>query len=132
MTLQRGVVELHLFIYNILQNIKQQKAHSQRLHVLLRMQSRQITKSTGNTDAANRPLWILFSAEPVQRPTMDGPTVPPTSPARAKSAKSAVPPWGILADVRLIEPGHIIATARPLNIQPIKEISGIGDNDANR
>ena len=96
------------------------------------MQSRHITKSTGNTDAASRPLCILFSAEPVQRPTMDGPTVPPTSPARAKRAKSAVPPCGRLADVRLIEPGHIIATARPLNIQPIKDISGMGDSDANR
>ena len=86
------------------------------------MQNKLTTSNTGKTDAARIPLCRSFSAEFVQSPTRDGPNVPPASPARARSAKSAVPPPGIRADVRLIEPGHIIATARPLSIQPMKEI----------
>ncbi len=45
-----------------------------------------------------------FCAKPHKR----GPNVPPASPARASNAKSAVPPCGILAEVRLIEPRHIM------------------------
>ena len=75
---------------------------------------------------------MLFSAELVQMPTRDGPAVPPTSPARANNANNAVPPCGMWADVRLIEPGHMIATASPLNIQPIKEIRGMDDREASR
>ena len=75
---------------------------------------------------------MLLSAELVQMPTRDGPTVPPASPARANNANSAVPPRGRCADVRLMEPGHMRATASPLNIQPIKEIKGTDDKDANR
>jgi hypothetical protein len=52
------------------------------------------------------------------------------SPASANSAKSAVPPPGIRADVRLMEPGHIMPTARPLIIQPAKATNGIGESDA--
>ena len=86
-----------LLYYKIL-NIK--NTHSQRLHVLLRMQSKLTTNNTGKTDAAKIPLCISFLAELVQSPTMDGPNVPPASPARARREKRAVPPCSILADVR--------------------------------
>ena len=75
---------------------------------------------------------MSFSADLIPSPTRDGPNVPPTSPARASSAKSAVPPLGIRADVRLIDPGHIIPTAKPLTIQPAKATTGTGDKDAVR
>ena len=94
--------------------------------------NRHITKMTGNTDASKSPFCMLFSPEVVPSPTSDGPTVPPTSPARASNAKSAVPPQGIRAEVRLIEPGHMMATAKPLTIQPAKAMSGTDDRAAIR
>ena len=68
----------------------------------------------------------------VQNPTKDGPNVPPMSPAKASSAKSAVPPLGIRADVMLMEPGHMIPTDNPLSIQAAKLTNGTDDKDATR
>ena len=96
------------------------------------MQSRHTTRMTGKTDAARSPLWMSLPFDWVPNPTRDGPSVPPTSPARASKAKSAVPPLGMRADVRLIEPGHIIPTANPLIIHPRKATIGMGDKDAVR
>ena len=93
------------------------------------MRIRLTIRIIGKIDAARIPLWMSLSL-PVQNPTRDGPNVPPKSPAKASSAKSAVPPPGIRADVILIEPGHIMPTAKPLIIQPAKLISGSDDNDA--
>ena len=92
---------------------------------------RQTTKMTGNTDAASRP-FCIFSLDFVQIPTSDGPNVPPMSPAKASIANMAVPPVGMRFDVMLMEPGHMIPTANPLIMQPIKLICGIGDRDAVR
>lgn len=87
---------------------------------------------TGNTVAARIPLCMFPLLVPVQRPTKEGPNVPPASPARARSANSAVPPLGMRAEVMLIEPGHIMPTARPHNMQAIRLKIGIGDSDAAR
>lgn len=96
------------------------------------MNIRLIIMIAGKMDAPSRPVWMLFSADFVHNPTSDGPKVPPASPARASSAKRAVPPPGILAEVRLIAPGHIIATARPLAIQPVKATIGMEEREAVR
>ena len=91
-----------------------------------------MTNIAGKTDAARRPLCIPLSPELVPTPTREGPNVPPASPARASNAKSAVPPCGIRTDVRLMEPGHIMPTARPLTIHPAKAIIAEEDNAAVR
>jgi hypothetical protein len=52
------------------------------------------------------------------------------SPPKASRAKSAVPPVGIRAEVRLIEPGHMMPTAKPLLIHPAKLIIGMEERDA--
>ena len=75
---------------------------------------------------------MLLSHDSVASPTMEGPNVPPMSPANARRANNAVPPSGMRADVRLMEPGHMMATARPLTMQPIKAMSGTDASDAVR
>lgn len=102
---------------------------SYRLYLLIPI--RQPTKIIGNTEAASRP-FCIFSLDFVQIPTSDGPNVPPMSPAKASIANMAVPPVGMRFDVMLMEPGHMIPTANPLIMQPIKLICGIGDRDAVR
>ena len=52
------------------------------------------------------------------------------SPAKANSAKRAVPPVGMRAEVKLIAPGHMIPTARPLIIQPVRLMRGTEAKDA--
>ena len=73
---------------------------------------------------------MLLSTERVQSPTREGPNVPPASPAKANSAKRAVPPVGMRAEVKLIAPGHMIPTARPLIIQPVRMMRGTEAKDA--
>lgn len=85
---------------------------------------------TGKIDAARMPLCMSLLLTSAQSPTREGPNVPPKSPAKASNAKRAVPPPGILADVRLIEPGHIMPTAKPLIIQPTRLANGTGDKEA--
>ena len=91
-----------------------------------------MTSIAGKTEAARIPVRILFSAERVAIPTNEGPSVPPISPANASRAKRAVPPLGIRAEVRLIEPGHMIPTARPLIIHPAKLATGFEESEARR
>ena len=89
-----------------------------------RMSSRLMTSMAGKTEAARMPLWMPFSAERVANPTSEGPSVPPMSPAKARRANKAVPAPGIRAEVRLMEPGHMMPTASPLIIQPARPMAG--------
>ena len=88
--------------------------------------------STGNTIAANIPFFRSSEAMPDTIPATVGPDEQPISPASASRAKRAVPPFLIQADAILKVPGHIIPTDRPHNAQPIKEVTGDGDNDMHR
>ena len=96
------------------------------------MKIRLTTSRSGKTEAERRPLWMLSEQALVARPTREGPSVPPTSPPRARRAKRAVPPPGMRAEVRLMEPGHMMATARPLTIQPMKAMMGRDEREATR
>ena len=42
---------------------------------------------------------MLLAQEPMARPASEGPSVPPASPPRARRAKRAVPPPGMLFEV---------------------------------
>ena len=65
-------------------------------------------------------------------PTRVGPAEQPTSPARARRAKSAVPPFLSAADALLKEPGHIIPTDSPQREHPIKETTDEGAREMHR
>ena len=65
-------------------------------------------------------------------PTMAGLVIAPKSPARAKKANIAVPPKGQCFEDMLIDPGHIIPTAKPQSAQPASPRKGSRDNDANK
>ena len=65
-------------------------------------------------------------------PTIEGLIVAPKSPASAKNANIAVPPLGQLFEDMLIDPGHIIPTAKPQSAQPASPSIGIVDNAASR
>ena len=54
------------------------------------------------------------------------------SPAIARSAKSAVPPDVIFADVMLIVPGHIIPTENPHTTHPTSPKTGLPLSAASR
>ena len=86
----------------------------------------------GNTLPTSIPVWRLSPACWVTVPTRLGPNAPPRSPAIARRANSAVPPWGIRGEVMLIVPGHIMPTEKPQKIQPISPKKGLADNDARR
>ena len=56
----------------------------------------------------------------------------PKSPARAKNANIAVPPLGHFCEDMLIDPGHIIPTAKPQSAQPASPRIGNPDSEANK
>ena len=64
--------------------------------------------------------------------TIAGLTVAPKSPANAKKANMAVPPLGHFCEEILIEPGHIIPTAKPQSAQPANPRTGVTAKDANK
>jgi len=82
------------------------------LSVLFKI-SRPTTRRTGKTVATSNPVFRLPPANSEMLPTMVGLTVAPRSPANAKNANIAVPPLGHFREEILIEPGHIIPTAKP-------------------
>ena len=90
------------------------------------------TSIIGKILAASRPRWRLSPALWDTKPTIAGPIEPPISPAIAKKANIAVPPSGILAEERLIVPGHIIPTEKPQKIHPSKPIKGWRENAATK
>ena len=69
--------------------------------------------------------WKALAA----KPTTVGPPLQPKSPARASSAKRAVPPFGIAALAILKLPGHIIPTESPQKPQPSRLNTGLGESD---
>ena len=78
------------------------------------------------------PSFKLFDICPVTKPTSVGPPEQPTSPANARRANMAVPPFFKVADALLKVPGHIMPTDKPQIAQPTSEISGDGDRDIHR
>ena len=82
------------------------------LSVLFKISSA-TTRRTGKTVATSNPVFRLPPANSEMLPTIVGLTVAPRSPANAKNANIAVPPLGHFREEILIEPGHIIPTAKP-------------------
>ena len=87
---------------------------------------------SGKITAANRPVFKSPPAASEILPTIAGLAIAPVSPAKAKNANMAVPPLGHLWEDILMEPGHIIPTARPQRAQPARPRTGTGDRDASR
>ena len=85
---------------------------------------------SGNTVATSSPILRLPPTVLETLPTIAGLTVAPKSPAKAKNANIAVPPFGHFCDEMLIDPGHIIPTEIPQNAQPASPIIGKEDKDA--
>lgn len=82
--------------------------------------------------AKSRPILRSPPAMPEKRPTINGPTVPPRSPAKAKNANMAVPPMGHFCAEILIVPGHMIPTEMPHSAQPANPMIGEEDKEASR
>ena len=85
--------------------------------------------STGNTIAANMPIFKLSPKADDTIPATVGPPEHPTSPANANSANINVPPFFKDAAALLNVPGHIIPTDKPHNPHPISPITGFGTNE---
>ena len=65
-------------------------------------------------------------------PTKVGPEEHPRSPASASIAKSMVPPFGMIWEARLNEPGQRIPTEKPQRPKPKKLKAGNGDREIKR
>ncbi len=100
--------------------------------VLLPNNTRATISTNGNTLPASMPDCRLSPARWETVPTRLGPNAPPKSPAMARKANSAVPPWGRRGEVMLIVPGHMMPTENPQKMQPINPRTGLEDRDANR
>ena len=86
----------------------------------------------GKTQPTSIPAFKLSPEFCVTVPTMYGPMEPPRSPAIASNANIAVPPSGILPEVMLIVPGHMIPTEKPHRMQPISPMTGLADRETRR
>lgn len=86
----------------------------------------------GNIVATNNPILRFPPASSERLPTIAGLIIAPKSPANAKKANIAVPPFGHRCEEILIEPGHIMPTADPQSAQPISPRIGKVDKDASR
>ena len=86
----------------------------------------------GNIIATKIPAFKLPEAAVEIYPTRVGPPEHPKSPANAKKANIAVPPFFIRADALLKLPGHMMPTERPHTAQPIREITGDGDKEIHK
>ena len=89
-------------------------------------------RMAGKTQPTSIPAFKLSPEFCVTVPTMYGPMEPPRSPAMASNANIAVPPSGILPEVMLIVPGHMIPTENPHTTQPMRFRSGFGASAARR
>ena len=87
---------------------------------------------TGKIVAASNPDLRLPPAISERLPTIAGLTIAPKSPAKAKNANIAVPPLGHFCEDMLIDPGHIIPTAKPQREQPASPRIGNEDSEANK
>ena len=87
---------------------------------------------TGNMVATSNPVFRLPPAISEILPTIVGLAVAPRSPAKAKNANIAVPPFGHFCEDRLIEPGHIMPTAKPQSAQPVRPRIGKAAKDASK
>ena len=81
---------------------------------------------------ANTPTCKLFPAFWEMTPIRLGPMEPPKSPASAKNANIAVPPYGIVFAARLKEPGQSIPTEKPQIAHPKRPIIGLSDKAATK
>ena len=86
----------------------------------------------GKTVAKSNPVFKLPPTVSAIPPTIAGLTVAHRSPANARKANIAVPPFGHFCEEMLIVPGHMIPTANPQSAQPTRPIIGIGDREASR
>ena len=75
------------------------------------------------------PIFILSLKTLDTLPTIVGPSEHPTSPASAKKANIAVPPFFSIDEDILKVPGHKIPTENPQIPHPIRDSSGQGDRD---
>ena len=87
---------------------------------------------TGNMVATSNPVFRLPPAISEILPTRVGLTVAPKSPANARNANMAVPPLGHFCADILIDPGHIMPTAKPQRAQPASPRIGNVDSEANK
>ena len=87
---------------------------------------------TGKTAAARSPVLRLPPAISERLPTIAGLTIAPESPAKARNANIAVPPLGHCCEDMLMDPGHIIPTAKPQRAQPASPRIGNADSEANK
>lgn len=70
---------------------------------------------------------IVFSltvTREVMNPTRLGPLTQPTSPASARYANIAVPPFLKYFAAKLKTPGHMSPTDKPVSAHPINDITG--------
>ena len=86
----------------------------------------------GNTVAKINPVFKLPPTKSAIPPAIAGLTVAPKSPANAKNANIAVPPFGHFCEEMLMVPGHIIPTDKPQSAQPTRPSIEMGDRAANR
>lgn len=90
------------------------------------------TRTIGKIVATSSPILRLPPAISEKLPTMTGLTVPPKSPANAKKANIAVPPFGHFCEERLIVPGHIMPTLNPQRAHPVRPRIGKGEREASK
>ena len=93
------------------------------------LKRRQTVSRTGNREAETMPRFRSSPRQSETVPTSAGPNEQPRSPARARSAKSPVPPRGRAADAILKVPGHIMPTAKPHRPQPASAGTGDFENE---
>ena len=98
---------------------------------IIRINIRQTIIAAGKAMEQSSPFAIL-SFEPETKPTIDGPTVQPKSPARAKLANIVVEAFGISFAAIENAPGHIGATAIPQIAQPTSETIALPEREASR
>ena len=94
--------------------------------------SRPTTRRSGKMVAVSSPVFRLPPASFEKLPTIAGLTIPPKSPANAKKANMAVPPFGHFCEERLIVPGHIIPTLNPQRAHPVRPRTGKGEREASK
>ena len=88
--------------------------------------------TSGKKVAKSRPVFRLPPTASAMPPAIAGLTVAPKSPANARKANIAVPPFGHFLEERLIVPGHIIPTDNPHSAQPDSPTIGEGDRAADK
>ena len=71
---------------------------------------RPIIISVGKAVAKSKPTFKFPHTESAIPPTIAGLTIAPKSPAKARKANIAVPPFGHFCEEMLIVPGQIIST----------------------